>query len=79
MRFRILTSTEDTWPTGRGPSWGGATERTGSTQGWQATEDGVALRCSDSPLAYLLMGRDPELLQRAEAALAAQVPTLTPF
>ena len=61
------------------PDASGATERTGSTQGWQATEDGVALRCSDSPLAYLLMGRDPELLQRAEAALAAQVPTLTPF
>jgi anti-sigma factor RsiW len=58
------------------PEAAGARERSGAVHGWEATSDGVALVCSDSPVSYLLMSDDPVLLSKAEAALRSQPASL---
>jgi hypothetical protein len=54
------------------PEASGATERAGAVHGWQAVEDGVHLVCADSPVSYLVMGDDEQLVRQAEEALRAQ-------
>jgi hypothetical protein len=51
----------------------GAVERTGTTHGWVASDDGVSMICAARPVHYLLLGLDPRLLVQAEAALRAEL------
>jgi hypothetical protein len=62
----------------RFPEAAGAQERTGAVHGWRAVDAGVHLVCADSPVSYLLMSRDPSLVDRAESALRQQTNPLTP-
>ncbi len=50
----------------------GARERSEPVLGWEATMNGVALVCGDSPVSYLLLSDDPILLSRAEQAFRTQ-------
>jgi hypothetical protein len=47
----------------------GATTQTGRAHGWVATDDRVAMVCSDEPVSYLLLGRNAARLLQLEAAL----------
>ncbi|MBA3552035.1 MAG: zf-HC2 domain-containing protein [Actinobacteria bacterium] len=54
------------------PEASGANERAGAVHGWQAVEDDVHLVCADSPVSYLVMGDDDQLVRQAEEALRTQ-------
>jgi anti-sigma factor RsiW len=51
----------------------GATEGGGMARGWTATADGVTLFCGSRPTSFLLIGRDPVLLQRVERTVTTLV------